>query len=165
MEEMADLAGLDSVPEGLWPAQAIERVDAIVPIAGDALFFGQPGLAEITVPVLAIGGTADEDSPFAWGTEPTYEFTSSKRKSMVGLISAGHMIFTGPCEKSPWHLKVFSGEFCADPSWDRDDAHTITKHFVTAFLQAELKEDEDAVPGLLLDETGIPNLDYQVVGY
>jgi predicted dienelactone hydrolase len=122
-------------------------------------------LAEITVPVLAIGGTADEDSPFAWGTEPTYEFTSSKRKAMVGLIGAGHMIFTGPCEKIPWYLRLFSGEFCADPSWDRNDAHAITKHFVTSFLLTELKDDAEAVPGLLIDETGMPDLDYQVVGY
>ncbi len=59
MAEMASLAGLDTVPEGLWPAQADPRVDAVVSIAGDAFFFGKAGLAEIDVPVMAIGGTHD----------------------------------------------------------------------------------------------------------
>jgi predicted dienelactone hydrolase len=165
VEDMADMAGLAAVPEGLWPAQATERVDAIVPMAGDALFYGQPGLSEITVPVLAIGGTADEDSPFVWGTQPSYTFTSSNRKMMIGLIGAEHMIFTGPCEKIPWHLKLFSGEFCADRSWDRTYAHAITKHFVTAFLLVELKDDGDAISGILINETEIPGLNYQVFGY
>lgn len=165
LADMADLAGLNSVPEELWPAWAADRVDAIVPMAGDALFFGQPGLAEVTVPVLSIGGTDDEDSPFAWGTQPTYEFASSSRKVLIGLIGAGHMIFTGPCEQVPWHLKLFSGEFCADQSWDRTYAHELIEHFVTAFLLAELQDDPDAAAALRWGDPGFPGINYQVVGY
>lgn len=163
--EMAELAGLSTVPEGLWPAQAVESVDAIVPIAGDALFYGQPGLAEITVPVLAIGGTDDEDSPFEWGTKPTYQFASSDRKALLGFIDAEHMIFTGPCEHIPVYLRIFSGEFCSDRYWDRTHAHELTKHFVTAFLLAELKDDAGAAGELAKDYSDLTGIDYEVVGY
>ncbi len=51
------------------------------------------------------------------------------------------MIFTGPCEKITWYLKFFSDEFCSDPGWDRGYAHNLVKHFTTAFLLSELKQD------------------------
>jgi predicted dienelactone hydrolase len=165
VEDMAELAGMEAVPQGLWPARQAERVDAIVPIAGDALFFGQPGLAEIRIPVMAIGGTADKDSPFDWGTRPTYEFASSDRKTLVGFIDAGHMIFTGPCERVPWHLKLFSGEFCSDRSWNRTYAHELTKHFVAAFLLAELNDDAAAAGEIARNYIEIIGIDYETVGY
>ncbi len=60
MSDMAALAGLDSVPAGLWPEWGNPGIDAIIPMAGDAFFFGQSGLAKIAIPVMAIGGTLDQ---------------------------------------------------------------------------------------------------------
>jgi predicted dienelactone hydrolase len=114
LADMATLAGLDTIPDGLWPAWADPRVDAVVSMAGDAFFFGEAGLAEIDVPVMAIGGTNDKDSPYMWSTHPAFEYVSSPRKVRVALEGAEHMIFTGPCEKITWYLKFFSDEFCAD---------------------------------------------------
>ena len=97
LADMADSAGLESLPEGLWQqAWANPRVDAIVPLAGDALFFGQEGLAEITVPVMAIGGTRDKDSPYMWGTYPAYEHTSSATKARIALVDAEHISLHRP---------------------------------------------------------------------
>jgi predicted dienelactone hydrolase len=165
MADMASLAGLDSVPEGLWPEWADLRVDAIVPMAGDAFFFGQAGLAEITVPVMAIGGTNDKDSPYIWSTHPTYEYTSSSKKARVALEGAEHMIFTGPCEKIPWYLKLFSDEFCADSGWDRVHAHDLVKHFTTAFLLSELKQDAAASDALVPEAVDFTGVTYNVQGY
>ena len=146
---MATLAGLDSAPDGLWPAWADPRVDAIIPLAGDAFFFGHDGLSEITVPVMAIGGTKDNDAPYEWGTYPAYKYSSSERKVLISLTDAEHMIFTGPCEKIPFYLKPFSGEFCSDPDWDRNYAHELVSHFTTAFLLAELQQDLAASDALI----------------
>jgi predicted dienelactone hydrolase len=167
MADMAALAGLDAVPDGLWPAWADPRVDAVVPMAGDAFFFGQPGLAEIAVPVMAIGGTADEDSPYTWGTYPTYEYASSPAKVRIALEGAQHMIFTGPCEAVPllMRLRLVSGEFCADPGWDRYYAHDLVNHFTTAFLLAELKGDADAAAALAPDAVGFDGMTYEAQGY
>ena len=165
MADMASLAGLDSIPDGLWPAWADPRVDAIVPLAGDAFFFGQAGLAEIDVPVLAIGGTNDNDSPYLWGTHPSYEYASSPKKVRAGLEGAEHMIFTGPCERIPRILKFFTDEFCSDSSWDRNYAHSLVKHFTTAFLLSELKQDSAASDVLGPATVKFPDVIYAAQGY
>lgn len=165
MADMAELAGLDSIPEGLWPAQSDPRVDAIVPLAGDALFFGQPGLAEITVPVMAIGGTLDTDSPFMWSTHPTYEYASSTRKVRIALHDAEHMVFTGTCEAVPLALRLIGDEFCTDVAWDRYRAHDLTNHFATAFLLAELTQDTGAAAALAPDGITIADVTYEAQGY
>jgi predicted dienelactone hydrolase len=162
---MADLAGLDTVPYGLWPSWEDERVKAIIPIAGDAFFFGRPGLAQISVPVLAIGGTADVDSPYLWGTHPSFEYSSGPRKAEVALIDAEHMIFTGQCEQIRWYLNFFSGEFCDDNDWNRDYAHQITKHFTTAFLLTELKNDQAAETFLLQSGDIYSGVSFESIGY
>lgn len=163
--DMADLAGLDSIPEGLWPVWADPRVDAAVSLAGDAFFFGETGLAEITVPVMAIGGTADQDSPYMWGTHPTYEYVSSPAKVRIALGDAAHMIFTGPCERSSLALRLISGEFCSDPGWDRQYAHGLIGHFTTAFLLTELNQDADAAAALAPDGVEFSGMTYEAQGY
>jgi predicted dienelactone hydrolase len=165
MVEMAELAGLDEVPDSLWSSWGDERVKAIIPIAGDAFFFGQPGLSQITVPVLAIGGTADLDSPYLWGTHPSFEYSAGPRKAEVAFIDAEHMIFTGQCESIRWYLSFLSGEFCSDTNWDRSYAHEITKHFATAFLLAELEGDEEALRILAPGFVTLDSIQYESYGY
>jgi predicted dienelactone hydrolase len=165
LTEMADLGGLNSVPEGQWPAWADHRIDAIIPLAGDALFFGQPGLTKINVPVMAIGGTLDSDSPYMWGTHPTYEYVSSPIKARIALRDAEHMIFTGPCERSSLFFSFFTGEFCSDTTWDRQRAHDLTNHFTTAFLLALFKEDAAAVEALRADQVDFPNVEFVSEGF
>lgn len=160
ISDMANLAGLNEIPKGLWPTQADTRIDAIVSMAGNAFFFGQQGLSEITIPVMAIGGTADADSPYLFGTYPTYEYVSSETRIRIALEDAEHMIFTGPCEKTPWHLKTISGEFCSDKTWDRTYAHELVKHFATTFLLSELKKDDTAAAALKQDEFNLHNIDH-----
>jgi predicted dienelactone hydrolase len=163
--EIAEAAGLDGVPEGLWPAWAAPGVDAIVSMAGDAYLFDEDGLAEISVPVMAIGGTSDTDTPYTWGTQPTYEFASSARKAMVSLDGAGHMIFTGPCDRMRRIMKILPGGFCSDSGWDRDRAQALVRHFTTAFLLAELADDRAAAAVLAPTESNFPDLSYEAEGY
>jgi predicted dienelactone hydrolase len=163
--DMATLAGLEAVPDALWPAWADPRIDAIVPMAGDAYFFGQAGLAEIRVPVMAIGGTLDQDTPYLWGTHPTYEYASSPTRVRIALNEAEHMIFTGPCESLPWLFSFVSDQFCADPGWDRCYAHNLVNHFTTAFLLAELKQDATAAATLVPEAVDFPGMTYEAEGY
>lgn len=163
--EMAKLAGLDSAPKGLWPLLGDYPVRAVISMAGDAVVFGPAGLAEITVPVMAIGGTADKDSPYMWAAHPTYENVSSQRKVRIALIDAAHMIFTGPCTSVRGIVKLIPNEFCADPAWDKYDAHDLIKHFTTAFLLAELKQDKAAAAALTPDAVRFSGLTYDAQGY
>lgn len=165
VDDMADLAGLDGVPSGMWPTVADPRVDAIVSIAGDAALFGRTGLGEVTVPVMAIGGTADVDSPFRWGTELTYEHAASTRKVEVGFEGGAHMLFAGECDSARRIMSLVSLGFCSDVAWDRDVAHDLVKHYVTSFLEAELKQDRMASEELKLVGPPPPGVTYRTAGY
>jgi predicted dienelactone hydrolase len=163
--DMAELAGFDAMPEGLWPSWSDERVDAIVSMAGDAYFFNEAGLAEITVPVMAMGGTADTGTPFAWGTEPTYDYVSSTTKAQVAFEDAEHMIFGATCEALPFFVEIGFDAYCSDPIWDVEQAHDLAQHFVTAFLLTELMQDPDAANMLSLDNVNFDGITYDAQGY
>jgi len=165
IRDMAEAAGFDSNEDAYRAAEIDPRISAIVPIAGDAFFFGPEGLAEIEIPVLAIGGTDDVDSPYLWGTYPTFEYANSGYKALVGLRGAEHMIFTGPCENVRWFIRPLTGEFCSDGDWNRATAHSLTKHFVTAFLLCELKNDEEARIYLNPMNAEIQEIDFASMGY
>jgi len=162
--DMAESAGLDFVPKGPWPAWGDARVDAVVSMAGDAAMFGEAGLAGITAPVMVMGGTADQDSPYRWGTSLAYAHASSTRKVEVGFQGAGHFIFTGPCEALRRLTRMVPGGFCSDPAWNREAARTLARHFAAAFLLAELKHDPVA-SGALAPGQQAPGVIYRAQGY
>ena len=130
LDELAARAGLDAVPAGEWPSWADPRVDAAVALAGDAVMFGPRGLAHLTAPLLAIGGTADADSPFAWGTALAYEHSSSPRKAELSLVGAEHFVFTGGCDAPRTVLALVTTTFCDDPAWEPGAAHDVVAHHV-----------------------------------
>lgn len=163
--EMAALAGLNAAPAGDWPVWADPRVDAIVPMAGDAYQFDPAGLAEIDIPVLAMGGTLDTGTPYHWGTQRTYEYVSSDRKAQVGFENAEHMIFGSTCDVLPFYTEVGFGSGCIDQVWDMARAHDLINHFTTAFLLAELKSDTDAAAALSPDSAAFPGVSYTAQGY
>ncbi len=98
LDELAARWGLSAVPSGAWPTPGDPRVDAVVALAGDAAMFGAEGLASVSVPLLAIGGTSDADAPFVWGTRAAYEYATSPRRAEVALVGAEHLVFAGACE-------------------------------------------------------------------
>ncbi|HXV71567.1 MAG TPA: hypothetical protein VEB69_09215 [Acidimicrobiia bacterium] len=140
-------------------------VDAIVSIAGDAAMFGESGVAVVEVPLLVIGGTADIDAPFEWGTELAYDHVSSTRKIEVTLEGAGHMVFAGKCESVRRVLSLAPMGFCSDPGWDGGEAKEVVGHYVTAFLLSELLGDDDATSHLGRSGPGIAELAVRSEGY
>lgn len=162
-EELALLAGLDEVPAGLWPSQGDPRVDAIVPISGNAYLHDRAGLSSITIPMMAIGGTGDFVVPWDWGPQLAYEGVSSARKSLVAFVDAGHQIPTDSCENMPfaWQLPDLHREvICSDPAWDKADARRWIRHFSTAFLLDVLTGDAEAKAALASDAEVPPELVY-----
>lgn len=162
---MAARAGLESVPEGLWPSSGDPRVKAIIPMAGDAYLFDKAGLAKITVPMMAIGGTADTGTPYAWGSRPSYDYVSSAHKALVTLEGAEHTITTS-CETMPWMYGTdFAGWICFDPVWDKHRGIDLINHFSTAFLLAELKGDAAAAAALAPENVSFLGVEYEAMGY
>jgi predicted dienelactone hydrolase len=163
--DMAELAGFDSVPEGLWPTSADSRIDAIVPMAGNAYEFDKEGLAEVTVPIMALGGTRDVGTPYLWGTQLAYDHVSSTTKALVAFENADHMIFGSSCEALPIYAEVGFYQLCSDPVWDMDRAHDLINHFTTAFLLAELYQDADAAAALAPDAVHFAGVTYEAQGF
>lgn len=163
--DMAEYAGLDTVPEGLWESHGDDRIDAIIPMAGDAYLFGAAGLAAIDIPVMAMGGTIDTGTPYQWGTQMTYDHVSSATKVQVGLENAEHMVFGSTCDAFPYFAEIGFYAQCSDSVWDMDRAHDLINHFATAFLLAELTQDADAAAMLSPDAVHFAGIVYNAQGY
>ncbi|HVO44296.1 MAG TPA: alpha/beta fold hydrolase, partial [Aggregatilineales bacterium] len=162
--DMAARAGLDPMPKGLWPSFGDERVTAIIPMATDASLFTQAGLAKITIPMMALGGTADTMAPFEWFAKPAYVSASSAQKALVAFENADHPIFLTPCKNLPWMTKLPASAytfFCFENVWDKERALDLIDHFTTAFLLDVLKGDKDAHKALLTDAVKFPGVQYQ----
>jgi predicted dienelactone hydrolase len=160
--DMATRAGLPSVPSGLWPSLGDARVKAVISMAGDAYPFDQRGLAELKVPVMALGGTIDESTPYTWGSKLTYDHVGSKNKTLVTFTDAGHMLFLDSCDSLPW-TKAFAYRdgFCKDSIWGTRRPLDIVKHYTTAFLRETLNDDTTARASLTRKQPKINTVEYE----
>jgi predicted dienelactone hydrolase len=143
--EMASRAGLPSLPNGLWPSLGDPRVKATISMAGDAYPFDEQGLAELKVPMMAMGGTVDEGTPYTWGTKLTYDHAGSADKTMITFPRAGHMLFMDSCETLPWTKQsIYAEQLCNDAVWGSKRPLDIVTHYSTAFLLDTLNGDKRA---------------------
>jgi predicted dienelactone hydrolase len=158
--DMASRAGLDAVPDGLWPSMGDPRVTAVISMAGDAYLFGQQGLAAMEVPVMAMGGTVDDGTPYTWGTKPTYDDAGSESRTLVSFPGAGHMLFVDPCEQMPWvERSAYRDGFCIDAVWETRPLD-IVAHYTTAFLLDTLLGEPDARAVLAGRQPTLNDVDY-----
>lgn len=159
--DMAMRAGLDEVPSGLWPSFGDPRVTAAISLAGDAYPFDQRGLAELTVPMMAMGGTIDEGTPYTWGAKLTYDHVASKNKTLITFPGAGHMLFLDPCENLPWvENSVYRDALCTDAVWGTHRPLDIVTHYTTAFLRETLNADPEARATLAGQQPTHDNVEY-----
>lgn len=163
--DMAQFAGLDVPPQGLWPTMGDPRVDALVTIAGDSYMFGEKGQAEVNVPVLAIGGTLDTSTFYDWGVRFTYDNVASAQKILVTLEDADHYVASTSCADVPSVVEAGSFYFCSDPVWDMNRAQDLMNHFTTAFLLDELKGDQEAGAVLAPDAVSFNGVRYEAQGF
>ena len=160
--DMATRAGLSSVPTGLWPSLGDPRVKALISMAGDAYPFDQRGLAEIKVPIMVMGGTVDEGTPYTWGSKLTYDHVASKNKTLVTFTDAGHMLFVDPCDNLPWTQKFsYRDGFCTDTVWGARRPLDIVTHYTTAFLRDTLNADRSARASLTRKQPRISTVEYE----
>jgi len=165
--ELAEHMGLAEVPEGLWPSLRDDRVDAVIAMAPDAFLFGDVGLAELTLPILVVGGTGDTGSPWGWGAGLTWDHVGSDTRGLVAFEGAEHFINVATCDTMPWTDGLpedYSATMCEDPVWDKATALGITNEVAAAFLVHHLSGSEEASESL--DPTQflqVPGLDMHMV--
>ena len=158
--DMVMRAGLDEVPSGLWPSFGDPRVTSAISLAGDAYLFDERGLAELEVPIVAMGGTVDEGTPYTWGAKLTYDHVGSEDRTLVSFPGAGHFLFLDPCENLPWvENSVYRDAICTDAVWDTRPLD-IVKHYTTAFLRDTLDADPEARATLTGQQPDLDNVEY-----
>jgi predicted dienelactone hydrolase len=165
-QELADLAGLERAPEGLWPSWADPRVDAVVSLAPGGWATGGPeGLKGVSIPAMVMGGSMDRVVSSEFGIYQPYDYLGSAEKSLVVFEGADHFVFIDGCDAVPWLIEMGAFYACSDPVWDMDRAHDLINHFTTAFLLATLKGDQDAAAALAPDQVQFPGIQYQAQGF
>jgi predicted dienelactone hydrolase len=159
--EMATRAGLAAAPSDLWPSFGDSRVKVAISMAGDAYLFDQRGLAELTVPIMVMGGTVDEGTPYTWGSKLTYDHAASTDKTLVTFPGAGHNLVVDPCENLPWVQNfAYRDGFCNDAVWGTHRPLDIVSHYTTAFLRSTLHGDPEARATLTAKQPHLDNVEY-----
>lgn len=144
LEENAGLEGCKRVDE-VDPADAAahvftdERAVVTVPMSPGLWYaFGETGLQTVRKP-LVMAGTLDDLLEYDLEERPVWEAMASP-KSLVTVDRAGHYAFTDICLILPvW--KECGGE--EEGFIDMDEAKTITRGLVTAWVEAELRGETE----------------------
>ena len=163
LPKLAALAGLDAVPEGLWPSWQDSRVDAIFLLAPSSVF-GPEGSATVTIPTMSLTGSADPMQDAALHVYVTHENLGSVNKSLVVFQDGGHTMFLNDCNSATGMADI-AFEWCSDSVWDTDRIHDLTNHFATAFLKAELYDDAEAAKALAPENVIFPGIQYETTAF
>jgi predicted dienelactone hydrolase len=121
----------------------VKAVVAISPWGAQAPYnmWDADGLAGIRMPLLIIAGDQDDISDFKNGIEPVFEKTVNSDRCMLVYENARHNLGGNP--PPPELLTSFvTREFFDEPVWRKDRITVINQHFVTAFLDLNLKGDQ-----------------------
>ncbi len=142
-EELAALYGLSGVPDDLLPSLGDDRIDALIPLAPDQVFFGETGLNNVTQPTLYMAGVSDMSVPIE-DIRAGFASLGSETAYRVEFDYGGHGLFQDTCETFPAMAAFGFYDLCAEKVWDKLRAHDLINHHGTAFLLWQLKGDQDA---------------------
>lgn len=146
-ERLAELRGLDTVPDGLWDSVGDERISAVLAFAPwNAPIFGETGLANVTVPTLIIVGSNDNTTQPERDARNFYQWVNTNDKMIVELVNGDHSLFIDVCPRTLINFDSYGA--CSDAVWDLPRAHDLINHISTAFLLSHFYGDSDAATTL-----------------
>jgi predicted dienelactone hydrolase len=118
----------------------VKAVVAIAPAGTGFNAWGTSGLADITAPILIIGGDRDRTVGFPNGIRPIFDQAKGSDRYLLVFQNGGHAIgMTGapPTMRSAlWDMDWFE-----DPVWRHDRIMATEQHMITAFLDRFVKGD------------------------
>lgn len=113
------------------------RAWAAVPMAPAGYEALVGGYADITVPVLTLGGGRDTLTPMETAVTPAYEaLTGASWRALGEITDAGHYTFSDACDLLPTYAD------CAPPYLDPAEGHALINTLTVAFLDAQRGEAE-----------------------
>lgn len=142
MPPEARAAMLASQSGGAAITARIKAVVALAPWGGQptSRVWAAPSLARLTKPVLVIDGSADDIVDYKNGVSWIFsQLTGSDRRLLV-FRNAMHNVGGNPPPTET--LRDFTAhEYFADPVWRTERINAVNQHFITAFLDLNLKGD------------------------
>lgn len=119
----------------------IKAVVAIAPAGGAPwAAWGGAGLAGIHAPLMIVAGTADRTVGYDPGPASIFRDAKGADRYLLSLKGAGHAIGTNPAPDE-MHGNVWNFDWFEDRMWRKPRVNAIALHFITAFLDVNLKGD------------------------
>lgn len=124
------------------PDPRIKTIVAFGPWGRNWGMWDAEGLAGVQIPALFIAGSMDEVSGYETGVRAIWQETTGVDRALLTFDSAGHNAGAPmPVPAEALAEGVAGADHYLDPVWDTVRMNNIAQHFVTAWLDAELKDD------------------------
>jgi len=143
-----------TIQEGTQKASPIDALIALAPWGAtpDNRSWNADGLSDITIPALIITGNQDDVSDFEDGISWIFDNMKGSNRNMLIYREARHNIagnaITDP--NFPANKDFATTEYMREPVWRSERINAINQHFITAFLDLNLKGDNDKASYLTL---------------
>jgi predicted dienelactone hydrolase len=141
------------------PDPRIKTAVAIGPWGMNTGFWDAEGLAGIEIPMLFIAGSEDKTSLYEEGVRAIWEGATSVDRALLTFDGGGHNTAAPiPAPEESYYFNERLGfnvsEHYNDAVWDSVFMNNVAQHFVTSWLDVELKGDTDKSAYLDLLEIG-----------
>ncbi|GFE50282.1 hypothetical protein So717_20350 [Roseobacter cerasinus] len=130
------------------PDARIKTAVAIGPWGMNAGFWDAEGLAGIDIPMLFIAGSEDATSLYENGVRAIWEGATSVDRALLTFDGGGHnTVAPIPAPEESFYyndrLRFNVSEHYTDEVWDTVFMNNVGQHFLTAWMDRELKGDVD----------------------
>jgi predicted dienelactone hydrolase len=120
----------------------LRAVVAISPAGGGTLAaFGNEGLRSVRAPLLLISGDSDRTVNYATGARAFFDQALNAQRYLLTFKGAGHSIGLNPAPDA-MRQRLWDENWFEDPVWRARRVNAINAHFISAFLDRYLKDDE-----------------------
>jgi predicted dienelactone hydrolase len=141
------------------PDPRVKTAVAIGPWGMNTGFWDADGLAGVQIPMLFMAGSQDDTSLYENGVRAIWENVTGVETALLTYVNAGHNAAAPmPAPAESFYFNEDKGfnisEHYSDPVWDTVRMNNIAQHFVTAWMDMQLK---DGLNGDYLDLTTTSN--------
>ena len=120
----------------------LKAVVVMAPAGGGSGFnaWGAEGLADLTTPLLVIGGDRDRTVGYADGVRKVFEQAVHADRYLLVFQNGGHNIGMNGAPPE-MRQQLWDQDWFEDPVWSKDRTAAIQQHMITAFLDLWVKGD------------------------
>jgi predicted dienelactone hydrolase len=128
---------------GALAIEGLKAVAAIAPAGGTPSFpaWSKEGLKGLKAPLFLIVGDADRVVGFSPGVKTIFDGAVNARRRLLVFENAGHSIGMVKIPET-MRSRLWDLDWFEDPVWRRERIIGVNLHFLTAFLDAEVKGDQ-----------------------